>query len=361
MPNSQSNESTVTFPLKVLTSANLQFLLNYIAQDLGLVNAGSYRNSINGKQVHKDLEFISDGTYTTYGELPIINTYKYPYIYRAPGVINSAIVFNDEIHIFGTGYGNSYSLYGDTKRSHFIGNFKEWRREFNCPEDLYNARSVIYNNKVHILYQKKHYTFSGDKWKRLGDLPKPFSNSIAVVYNGKIHILSGNSGSDTRTMHYSWNGNEWISESTLPYDMSCGKALVYNNKIHIFGGYASAADKAHYSWDGNNWVSESTLPQATNNYTNSFYVVLYKNKIHLFWNVKHYVYENNEWVLYNDLPYYIDKGTCLIYNNKIILMGGSDSGTYNYITYPPHFNIYYNDNNDTWSQFEFTESKYKLV
>lgn len=346
--NNNSSESEVTFPLKMLTPQNLQFLLNYIARDLGLVNVGKYKTTINGEWIHSDLEFVSDTEEVDYARPDCYSSY-----------CRSAIVYNNEVHIFG-----SHSLVKrDTLGNffHLIGDFSSWRNVGECPYQMdYNWSSVIYNNKIHLIgpdyTANRHFSWDGYIWKQESTLPMVATGSCVVVYNNKIHIIGG-SGSRV-SKHYSWDGNVWTEESTLSFNV-LGYAVVYQNKIHVLSCNGSNKSNKHYSWNGVEWLEESTLPV-------SIYpslTIVYQNKIHLFCYTnarKHYTWDGTTWTELNEnIPndhyeYPVDWNynypynySIFLYNNKIHILGNThtdtsdNDGIYRKMTY-----MYYDPSDD---------------
>ena len=133
---------------------------------------------------------------------------------------------------------NGYKI-GTVRKRIMFENFEELT--FNCtalPYGFYNGSAVVYNDEIHILgsgasvSSTKHYKFDGTKWTQVSTLPYNFYVGSAVVYNNEIHILGGSSGI---TNHYKFNGVEWTQVSTLPYTFYSGSAVVYNDEIHILG------------------------------------------------------------------------------------------------------------------------------
>lgn len=379
MSDSQSNESTVTYPLKVLTSANLQFLLNYIARDLGLTDIGKYKTTINGEWIHSDLEFESNGsTKIKNGQFPL-NTFstsnsfkKYQRSYLSlSDCVDNFIVYKNKIHFFGA-YTGGYI----EQHIHISGTPGNWkiRPPFPFVKGSYSKyyNKVVYNNKIHFIYNIEHFTFDGKKWERLEDNTYTISDrssNIIVVYNNKIHIFNIYSNH-----HYIWDESGWKQEdeTKVPYSSMANSAVVYNNKIYVIG-YNNV--NYFYSFDGHEWTQEEKLPVA--NYGSSLFV--YNNKLnYVGTNLgKIYSWDGTEWttgVVLPDLP--VSQGssssalTSIFFNNNLYLFGYFNIGTE---PTNPHFGEGYthyyrfDETNHEWvSSFDdlynnTVETKYKRI
>ena len=80
------------------------------------------------------------------------------------------------------------------------------------PYEFYYDSAVVYNDEIHILGDysgeslNSHYKWNGSSWTSVSTLPYLFYKGSAVVYDNEIHILG--SYSNTK-MHYKWNGSSW--------------------------------------------------------------------------------------------------------------------------------------------------------
>ena len=119
-----------------------------------------------------------------------------------------------------------------------------WSSASTLPYEFCNGSAVVYNGEIHILgsgingNSTNHYKWNGSTWTRVSTLPYESNGGSAVVYNGEIHIL-GSGIYNNHTKHYKWNGSTWINVSTLPYESNDGSAVVYNGDMHILGGGSS--------------------------------------------------------------------------------------------------------------------------
>ena len=244
----------------------------------------------------------------------------------------SAVVYNGEIHIFGSQYSDHYT-------KHYKWDGSSWASVSTLPYNFYSGSAVVYNNEIHILGGyggcDSHYKWNGSSWSKVSKLPYYFGGGSAVVYNNEIHILGGCYYSGTKTKHYKWNGSSWSEVSTLPYDFCAGSSVVYNNEIHILGGnYYSGSNKdKHYKWAGSSWTSVSTLPypfinsvQADElNQYGSASSVVYNNEIHILGNgngnTSHYKWNGSSWTSASTLPYEFRAGSAIVYNNEIHILG----------------------------------------
>ena len=262
----------------------------------------------------------------------------------------AAVLLNGEIHILGGK--NSADMY-----SHYKLTNGEWVYVSKMPYAISDTgTAVVYNNEIHMFGRSggsynRHYKFSDGNWISVSTLPYNFTGS-PVVYDNEIHIL-GSSLSSGMKYHYKWTGTEWISVSTLPYEFSKGSAVVYNDEIHILGSSTSGAMKYHYKWTGSEWISVSTLPY-------DFYqgcAVVYNNEIRIIGGYNssssrtkyHYKWNGSSWTSVGTLPYGFYEGCSVIFEDKIHILGSaSDSSCYR--------NFYaYSSETSTWSKAGITE------
>lgn len=115
--------------------------------------------------------------------------------------------------------------------------------------------------------------------------------------------------------------------STLPYDFEGGSAVVLDGVIHILSGFGN--NRAHYRYDGPKygWVSISTLPDDL-----VYTAVVFEGKIHIFSGTTHYRYDGAEydWVSVSTLPYDVTKGSVVVLNGEIHILGGFGDNTAHY-------------------------------
>ena len=159
-----------------------------------------------------------------------------------------AVVFNNELHILGGGYGTGSFV------THYKFNVSTstWTSVSTLPYAFNAGLAVVFNNEINILSgasdnSTKHYKFnvSTSTWTSVSTLPQSAIAGSAVVFNNELHVLGGG-GVDDRTKHIKWNGLTWTSVSTLPYNFYSGSAVVFNNKIQILGGNSSETYRAFF-------------------------------------------------------------------------------------------------------------------
>ncbi len=143
----------------------------------------------------------------------------------------TGIVYDNKIHIFERS-SNGY---------HYVWDGTSWTSSTSMPFSVYSA--VIYNNEIHI-FGGGHYKWDGTNWVQASTLPYSATATIAVVYNGSIHIFGGMTSTYYK-YHYKWNGASWTNVGNLQYDFvgNANNAIVYDNKINILG---SNANMYHY-------------------------------------------------------------------------------------------------------------------
>ena len=230
--------------------------------------------------------YVSSGSMTPgeWAEISIL-----PYIDNP----STALVYNNEIHIFG---GSSSS---SNYRKHYKYDGTTWSSVSTLPyPDGGNVKFVVFNDEIHMLgggnsssYYKNHYKFDGSAWSSVGTLPIAITNAAIAVYNGAIHVMYD-------TYHYKYDGTTWSSVGTLPYSIKGACAVVFNDELHVLGNNNSSYATYHYIFDGSNWVSVSVLPYRLSNVNTAMVV---NNKIHIMSSASsgcynyHYEFDGTDW------------------------------------------------------------------
>lgn len=163
-------------------------------------------------------------------------------------------------------------------------------------------------------------------WIVKNDLPFVFSNSKICIFENSLHVFGGG----TCKEHYKFDGENWQRENDLPIALKDGLIVNYNNKIHVYGEKISGVNKFHVSYDGKKWQKEKDYPKYC--YFNSD-ILVFNNKIHIFYNKYHEVFDGKSWNVTKSLPYNFSNGAATIYNNQIHLLGGEDNERLHYYLY----------------------------
>lgn len=241
-----------------------------------------------------------------------------------------AVIFNNEIHVFGSGYSSSY------KKNHYKWNGTSWISASTLPYEFDYGGVVVYNDEINILgsnYSSNgtlHYKWNGVEWISVSTLPYDFKRSKALVWNNEIHIL-GSTAENCEKFHYKYDdtNNEWISVSTLPYEFYRGEAVIYNDEIHLIGGTGNTQEHYKYEKNTSSWKSVGNLPYRFN----SSCAVVFNNEIHILgaydssYRKSHYKFDGTNWTEIQSLPYNFYSGSAVIYNDVITIMGGGESFT----------------------------------
>lgn len=363
------------FPIKFLTESKLQYLLNYIARDLGLVDSGKNKTFINGEWVHCPLEFTDpDESYTHHGEIYdknfyIVNKIKNNNIGYFP-LFTGVCLYKNKIHAFGAYFYNSCAW----GACHFVGDFRNWEiinpAPFApCGQSYYKA--ISYNNKVY-LFNTNAYSVDFFSWNGLyyeqyaAPVQNIFYEAEILVYNNKIYALSSYNSNAQKTI-YAFDGTNWTLEKTI--DVSLGNttgAMVYNGKIHIFNG------SSHYTYDGTNFTQISNNPISFSNpfgieYKGNLILCSYGSNYNVFYtyngttwtkktnwsanNTNSKIFANNNYSRYGDF---------IIFNNKLYLAGVYAQTIINGKNVLNGY-IYYDDATDSWKTDTYIEDKGLLM
>ena len=151
-------------------------------------------------------------------------------------------------------------------------------------------------------------------------------------------------------------------------------AVVHNNAIHIVGfgntDSSSVYLKTHYKWDGSTWQNVSELPYKIQ----WGRVVVYNNEIHILGgnSADHYKWNGSKWVSVSTLPYNFSKGGAVIYNNEIHILGGENNSSKHYkwngsswtsVSNPPNFYggncLAYNNEIHIFGDYLYSNNHYK--
>ena len=116
--------------------------------------------------------------------------------------LHSCVVFQDKIYLLGgvdlNGNYPSKGAYWDEDNDRWI--------PFDMPYCMVAGAAVVYHDEIHIFggsYENtghNHYSYDGIKWKKEVDLPYDFSYGSAVVYKDEIYLLGGQNSQSTRSV-----------------------------------------------------------------------------------------------------------------------------------------------------------------
>ena len=229
----------------------------------------------------------------------------------------SAVVLDDEIHIFGGGQSHLESNY-----YHYKWDGTSWTEVSTLPCEFYNGSAVTLGDKIYILREYKIYEWDGTSWTDITyGVPGPFYNGSAVALGDEIHILGSSSGTHDHHYRHKLGQVSWSTVSTLPYKFYNGSAVVLDGEIHILGSKYSGDEQKHYKWDGISWSEVSTLPYK---FYNGSAVVL-DGEIHILGGEKsryhHYKWDGTSWTEVSTLSYLYYGGSAVILDDKIHILG----------------------------------------
>ena len=284
-------------------------------------------------------------------EVNINQPYKLPYNFYN----GTAVVWNDEIHIMGSGYAAAPDI-ATSQHWKFDGN--EWKPVSTIPFIFTHGSAVVYNNEIHILggssSLRYHYKWNGAKWVSVSTLPNiSFQRGDVVVWNGSLRIL-GSSNSSYYAYSYIYNDKTatWNRTTNTPFNFYDGSVVLYDdNMLYILGG--SGNNTAFRRCTGLRWEtitdSAGTAIVIPFKYLNGA-VLNYHGKIHVLGSssaaatyLYHYVWDGTAWTRLNDLPYNFINGNAVVYRDEIHILGSSQAVT----VYQCHYK--YIEETDTWT------------
>jgi len=169
------------------------------------------------------------------------------------------------------------------------------------------------------------------------------------LYNGELHLLGGSKDyySSGYTYHYKYDGDTWIRLGDLPYDFRFGSAVVYDGAIHILGGgyiYPNSSTMVgysyHYKWenDVSGWSYVSEIPYRRFGFFKGSAVV-YNNEIHIIggeslntnyypYPYYHYKFDGTSWTNLGYLPIMFSSSSAITYNGYIYMFYGTSCYRY---------------------------------
>lgn len=332
--NNNSSESEVTFPLKMLTPQNLQFLLNYIARDLGLVNVGKYKTTINGVWIHKNLDLIRGSIKRYQGYIPNVYNNNTAIQTVSSDSENKVIEFKNKLHaITDGGY-------------HFIGDLYKWEL-ISYPGSI--GQLLVFNNKLYKDNSQALYEFNENTRKWILKCTHSVSYSWFIEFDNKLHIFG-------QSKHKAWDGISSTAEinyNNIPTSStSVGQPFILDNTIH----YIDYNTRKRYRWIQNDdtWEYIETMIGS-----GPWKIIKFKNEYHYFdRGDNHLVLRNNEWIELNKVSTLANGLVCntgdvarciFVYNNKLynyayLGVKNPDLGTtLAYISY-----LVWDEENDEW-------------
>ncbi|MFT7589024.1 MAG: N-acetylneuraminic acid mutarotase [Limisphaerales bacterium] len=126
-----------------------------------------------------------------------------------------------------------------------------WTQVADCPEELAESQSVVYQDKVYALggwtgslnavSEGFAYDAAADNWSTLAPMLLPVTHSTMAIYNGQIWLVGGfvgdNPGYATDTVQiYDIAANSWSYGPNLPSPRASGGGAFVGTKLYHFGG-----------------------------------------------------------------------------------------------------------------------------
>ena len=265
------------------------------------------------------------------------------YIWDDPASFNyryysftSCVVFNDKLHWF---FNNQHYTVSPGGGTSFIGSAPN-------SNNSYSPTAVVFNGMIYYMgtYASSTsddgytycYRWDGKVWTKVCQMPYKFSHGHAVEYRNAIYIFgNGNTAFASDNYLYRLDGSKWTKVSGLPIDYMIDCAyVVWNDKINVFGNYESDHWKSSFAWNGSSWESLISAPYSC--FGGAAFVI--DGKIHLLGGSnsdsdrkRHYMLENNTWVMLKDMNGYLQFQPAVVYKDAIYAFG-----TYSIENYHPY-------------------------
>lgn len=162
-----------------------------------------------------------------------------------PSIHDSGVIYNGEIHFIGSKKSDP------TVGMHCKFDGTNWTSDVTTlPYNPAYCKAIVFNDEIHIFgghpnslthsknyaSQKYHYKLNKDtnQWEKVSTLPYYFFGGSAVIYKGQIHLLGGGRTNTTKKKHVylkvSNNKYSWKSSTSLNQLLrGLYKAFVYTN------------------------------------------------------------------------------------------------------------------------------------
>lgn len=215
--------------------------------------------------------------------------------------------------------------------------------EFGCTR----IDSLIYcfggwlGNNIGATNVVEVYNINTNEWENLMPLPKAIMSCKAVSYKSKIYLLNGSLG-ETKNQFRCFNPSIGVYDELPVFERQRNHfgMVILGHKIYVLGGMSFT--KGEYLWHNNvdvydiekkQWTKAADLPVkiARND------AVVKNGEIHILGGSDvygpekngiqnlHYVYnpKDNKWTEFSILPFAVTGHQCVVFDNKIILLGGT--------------------------------------
>lgn len=262
---------------------------------------GTNTNAIRGNYVYNGTSWINDSPLT--------------FDFDMGGIA----ILNNEIHVFGgyPNYTNHHKLVND-----------EWVTDVNCPKFSWNNwrnSAVVYNDEIHILARETsyesmdHYKFDGTNWISVSTVPSDIKYYHTLACANNILYLFGNtrnSGSTGDAKLYKYN-NGWELISTPEWGLNTSPTdgcycFEYNKTLHVATGYPGYI----YKYENGIWTTVTAIPTGFRINQNAMFVVQ-NNKINMISyygnKIGHYCYNGSTWDLISKPKYSTDRSCAIVY------------------------------------------------
>lgn len=220
----------------------------------------------------------------------------------------------------------------DKKKTYIYTEQKKWEQSGGTSDDNMVELDA---NEIDAIWAAAADVIS---WMSGTALPDDFGSFGACVYDGEINILGGYMvEKDFRNhgdLHYRLNNGTWESVSTLPHPITTGtnswnvgQVVAYDNKIYVVNNAYMDA------WDGTEWTTVAAIPFSHRGGG----LVVYDDDMYLIggelYSDGHTTYNNprklrkwngTEWVDMSEIPFDFVLGGCIVYDNKIHIIGGNN-------------------------------------
>lgn len=205
------------------------------------------------------------------------------------GVFNTAIVFQDKLHILGGDPGNSPNGYHYTYDGE---NFENLSSNLplinNVRYDPQGCSAIIYNDELYVfgggmctsgsnVSNKAFLKYDGTTWSEIYTSGNFVKTKDKTPKSGKTYYTRSEYEPYTYT---EFTGSTFVSGVTyyehknvnkisLPYDFYVGSVALYNGEFHILGGGKDGTRKKHYIFSNEKWVASTALVKPLRGFNNA--------------------------------------------------------------------------------------------
>lgn len=236
-------------------------------------------------------------------------------------VYDNPVTEKTEIHLLGG--------FGYKSKAHYKWDGERWSVASEIPYDFCGGKAIVYNNEIHIFgggtthysstssngYINYHYKWDGASWEKASTPSFNMKGSTPVVFNGAIWMIGNISSSEFRNIYIFSNG-KWDVGPVIPSSFSGvtnASTIIYDRSIHIVGGdnTSGAKTNTHLIYTPNiGWANGEPIP-SDGLCDSSNGLVMLDNEMWIIGYRGYHLNSRGKWIAYQDIGYAMDNGVVI--------------------------------------------------